>query len=111
MGVAHVSTIKPYNLKKSIAAIREAVLFEGVSVVIAREKCTLYAKALKQQHGRAFQVTGRCRSHRDCINDLGCPAFFLEGDRVRIDADICTGCAVCAQVCPEHAIAPLKSTP
>jgi indolepyruvate ferredoxin oxidoreductase alpha subunit len=111
LGVAHVTTIKPYNLKKSIAAIREAVLFEGVSVVIAKEKCTLYAKALKQLHGKAFQVTTRCQNHRDCINDLGCPAFFLEGDQVHIDPDICTGCAVCAQVCPEHAIAPLKSPP
>ncbi|MDJ0886785.1 MAG: indolepyruvate ferredoxin oxidoreductase subunit alpha [Desulfobacterales bacterium] len=111
LGVAHVTTIKPYNLKKSIAAIREAVQFDGVSVVIAKEKCTLYAKALKQLHGKTFQITARCTHHRDCINDLGCPAFFLEGDRVHIDPDICTGCAVCAQVCPEHAIAPLKSTP
>ncbi|MBL0716221.1 MAG: indolepyruvate ferredoxin oxidoreductase subunit alpha [Desulfosarcina sp.] len=110
LGVAHVATIKPYNLKKSIAAIREAVLFEGVSVVIAREKCTLYAKALKQLRGKPFQITARCQNHRDCINDLGCPAFFLEGDRVRIDPDICTGCAVCAQVCPENAISPVKPT-
>ncbi len=111
LGVAHVTTIKPYNLKKSIAAIREAVQFEGVSVVIAKEKCTLYAKALKQLHGKAFQISARCRNHRDCINDLGCPAFFLEGDQVHIDPDICTGCAVCAQVCPENAIAPLKTKP
>ena len=110
LGVAHVTTIKPYNVKKSIAAIREAVRFEGVSVVIAKEKCTLYAKALKQLHGKAFQITDRCANHRACINDLGCPAFFLEKDSVHIDPDICTGCAVCAQVCPEHAIAPLKST-
>jgi indolepyruvate ferredoxin oxidoreductase alpha subunit len=111
LGVSHVTTIKPYNLKKSIAAIREAVLFEGVSVVIAKEKCTLYAKALKQLHGKAFQITDRCRNHRNCINGLGCPAFFLEGDRVHIDPDICTGCAVCAQTCPEHAIVPVKATP
>jgi indolepyruvate ferredoxin oxidoreductase alpha subunit len=111
LGVDHVTTIKPYNLKKSIAAIRAAVQFDGVSVVIAKEKCTLYAKALKQLHGKAFQITDRCTNHRDCITDLGCPAFFLEGDKVHIDPDICTGCAVCAQVCPEHAIAPLKSTP
>ncbi len=111
LGVGHVSTIRPYNLKKSIAAIREAVLFDGVSVVIAKEKCTLYAKALKQLHGKAFQITNRCQNHRDCIRDLGCPAFYLEDDQVRIDPDICAGCAVCAQVCPEHAIAPVKASP
>ena len=108
LGVGYVATIKPSNLKKSIAAIRDAVAFAGVSVVIAQEKCALYAKGLKQLRGKPFRVTERCRNHRDCISDLGCPAFFLEGDQVRIDADICIGCAVCAQVCPEHAIAPVK---
>jgi indolepyruvate ferredoxin oxidoreductase alpha subunit len=109
LGVQHVATIRPYQLKKSIAAIREAVEFDGVSVVIAQEKCALYAKALRQLKGKPFQVSDRCRNHRDCINDLGCPAFVLEGQRVRIDPDICIGCALCAQVCPENAIIPVKS--
>ncbi|MFZ7127048.1 MAG: indolepyruvate ferredoxin oxidoreductase subunit alpha [Desulfobacterales bacterium] len=108
LGVQHVSVIRPYNVKKSIAAIREAVAFKGVSVVISREKCALYAKSLRQLKGKPFRITDRCRNHRDCINDLACPAFFLEKDQVRIDPDICIGCAVCAQVCPEHAIAPVR---
>jgi len=111
IGVQHVTTIRPYQLKKSIAAIREAVAFEGVSVVIAQEKCALYAKSLRQLKGKPFQVSDRCRNHRDCINDLGCPAFYLDGERVRIDPDICIGCALCAQVCPENAIVPMKSKP
>ena len=111
LGVQHVSTIRPYQVKKSIAAIRAAVEFEGVSVVIAQEKCALYAKSLRQLKGKPFQVSERCRNHRDCLNDLGCPAFYLEGERVRIDPDICIGCALCAQVCPENAIVPVKSKP
>ncbi len=108
LGVGHVSVVRPYNVQKSIAAIREAVAYDGVSVVISKEKCTLYAKGLKQVKGKSFRITDRCCNHRDCINDLACPAFFIDGDRVRIDADICTGCAVCAQVCPEHAISPVR---
>ncbi len=108
IGVPHVVTIRPNQLKKSIAAIRDAVTFKGVSVVIAREKCALYAKALRQLRGKPFRVSERCQNHRNCISELGCPAFYLKDDRVQIDPDICIGCALCAQVCPEHAIVPLK---
>jgi indolepyruvate ferredoxin oxidoreductase alpha subunit len=108
LGVEHISVIRPYRVRKSIDAIREAVAFDGVSVVISEEKCALYAKGLKQLRGKAFRVTDKCRNHRDCINELACPAFFTRGDRVEIDAGSCVGCSVCAQICPENAIAPVR---
>ncbi len=108
LGVGYVTVIHPYKVKRSIAAIREAVAYKGVSVVISREMCVLYAKSLKTLAPRAFTVTDRCANHRDCITDFACPAFFLEGDRVQINRDMCVGCAVCAQICPENAIVPLK---
>jgi len=108
LGVQHVSTIKPFNIKKSIALIKDALNFKGVSVVIAKEKCILYAKSLKQMRGNAFRVTDKCKNHKDCINELACPAFYIDNERVKINESLCTGCSVCAQVCPEHAIAPVK---
>ncbi|MFO8048475.1 MAG: indolepyruvate ferredoxin oxidoreductase subunit alpha [Desulfosudaceae bacterium] len=110
MGVKHVSVIRPYNLKKSVAAIKEAVAFAGVSVVISREACVLKAKGLKKKTTRKFHVSDRCRNHRTCVNEFACPAFFIENDRVQINPDLCEGCAVCAQICPENAILPLKSS-
>jgi len=108
-GVKHVSVIRPYNIKKSIAAIKEAVEFEGVSVIIAKEKCTLYAKSLKQLTGKKFQVDpDKCKNHRDCIDTIACPAFTTENGRVSIIEDMCAGCSICAQICPENAIIPVK---
>jgi len=109
LGIQHVSVIRPYNIKKSIISIREAIKFKGVSVVIAKEKCSLYAKSLKQLKGKAFFVSDKCKNHKDCINELACPAFFIEEEKVGINPSLCVGCAVCAQICPEHAILPLKS--
>jgi indolepyruvate ferredoxin oxidoreductase alpha subunit len=108
LGVGHVSVIRPFKVQKSIEAVREAVAYKGVSVVISQELCALYAKSLQRKRGNPFRVSDRCRNHRDCINQLGCPAFYLDGERVRIDADLCVGCAVCAQICPEHAIVPVR---
>jgi indolepyruvate ferredoxin oxidoreductase alpha subunit len=108
IGVEHVSIIKPFKVKKSIETIKEALAFKGVSVIISQEPCALYAKSLKLLKPRAFRVTEKCVDHKDCINSIACPSFYIENGRVKIDADTCVGCALCAQICPENAITPLK---
>lgn len=108
VGVCHVEIIRPFRIKKSIEAVRKAIDFEGVSVVIAQEICPLYAKSLRKPMGKPFYVSDQCKNHRDCINELACPAFYIENDKVKIDANTCVGCTLCAQICPEHAIMPLK---
>lgn len=108
LGAPYVTKIKPFKIKKSIQAIKEALEFKGVSVIIAEEICILYANSLKMKQGKPFQITSKCKDHRDCMNKIACPAFFLWNDRVQIDPDLCTGCAVCAQICPENAILPIR---
>jgi indolepyruvate ferredoxin oxidoreductase alpha subunit len=109
LGVGYVQTVKPYNIRKTQEAIEEAMKFKGVSVVIAKEKCVLYAKQLGQGKKTVFQVNhDKCKNHRNCVNDLGCPAFYIEKDKVNINPEMCTGCSVCAQICPENAISPVK---
>ncbi|MBF0450352.1 MAG: indolepyruvate ferredoxin oxidoreductase subunit alpha [Candidatus Magnetomorum sp.] len=107
IGVPHVSVVRPYQVKKSIDALKEAFAFKGVSVVIAQEPCALINKKRKK---RAFQVTDQCKDHRVCINELACPAFYLESNHLKINPAQCVGCAVCAQICPENAIIPVKES-
>ncbi len=108
IGVGHVTVIKPYKIQKSITAIQQALAHPGVSVVIAEETCALYARQLKMRRRRAFQVSDKCKNHRLCIQDFACPAFYLDESRVQIDPDVCVGCTVCAQICPEKAIIPIQ---
>ena len=109
IGVEHVTLIKPYKVKKSVDAIKESINYKGVSVIISEEICALYANALKLPKRKPFNITEKCKNHKTCIDSLACPAFYIWNERVKIDANLCTGCAVCAQICPENAILPLKA--
>jgi indolepyruvate ferredoxin oxidoreductase alpha subunit len=109
-GVKDVHVVQPFKVKKTIEAVRAAKDYDGISVIVSREFCPLFARATGQlKRSRPFHVNrDKCKNHRDCINLLACPAMFLEGEEVRINEDLCTGCSVCAQVCPENAILPVK---
>jgi indolepyruvate ferredoxin oxidoreductase alpha subunit len=109
VGVEHVAKVKPYKVKKSVGLIKEALEYQGVSVIISEEECALYAKALKLPQRKPFRVSEKCQNHRDCLEHLACPAFYTWDGKVKIDADMCTGCALCAQICPENAILPVKA--
>ncbi len=111
LGIEDVHVVQPRNLKKTQAAVEAAMKYKGVSVIISQEACVLYAKRIGEFPKRpVFEVDqDKCKNHRDCLTTLACPAFYLEGASVMINPDLCVGCAVCSQVCPEHAIRPAKS--
>jgi indolepyruvate ferredoxin oxidoreductase alpha subunit len=109
-GVKDIHVVKPFKVKKTMEALQAAKDYDGLSVVISEEFCPLFARATGQlKRSRPFYVSQeKCKSHRDCINLLACPAMYLEGDQVEINKNLCIGCSVCAQICPENAILPLK---
>ncbi|MFW6142650.1 MAG: indolepyruvate ferredoxin oxidoreductase subunit alpha [Desulfovermiculus sp.] len=109
-GVEDVHVIKPFAVKKSLDVIRSTLDYPGVSVIISQEVCPLYAKATKTHKTKKpyYVDHERCQNHRDCVQLLACPAIYLDQEKVRIDANMCVGCALCAQVCPEKAIRPLQ---
>jgi indolepyruvate ferredoxin oxidoreductase, alpha subunit len=109
LGVKHVSVIKPFKVRASKKAIKAAVEFEGVSVVISQELCPLFEKRVAPRSRKPFAVNEKkCKGHLDCINKIACPAMFVEDGQARINTLQCIGCALCAQICPENAILPAK---
>ena len=109
-GVQDVHVVQPFKVKKTIEAVKASMAYDGISVIISREYCPLFARAIgERKRTRPFHINlNKCKDHRVCINQLACPAMYLEGNRVAIDRDLCTGCSVCAQICPENAILPVK---
>jgi len=110
LGVKNVTTVNPFQYRKTLEALQEISRHQGVSVLIARAPCPLHERTLPfcKKKKSFFINKEKCRDHRDCVAKVACPAFFLENQRVFIDANRCEGCAFCVQFCPENAILPIK---
>ena len=100
LGVKQVVTRDPFDLEQSIAAVKEAAAFKGISAVIFKSPCI----ALVSPAPLYSVDAEKCAGCRLCINELGCPAIVKADDKVRIDPSLCYGCSICAQVCPFQAI-------
>ena len=64
---------------------------------------TLSDTAARAEAARCV-MCGQCGNCRVCIELFGCPAIQEENGRIIIDPLICTGCGVCAYLCPNGAI-------
>jgi len=51
---------------------------------------------------------GQCARCNNCLDNFGCPAIYKRDSVVWIDQALCIGCGVCAQLCPNDAIVPVR---
>lgn len=109
VGVKWVRTVDSYDLAAMYQTLREAIAHRGVSVIISNRPCVLDPVKIK---GPALAVVNeQCNACQSCMN-LGCPALTWGEDtfegrhKVRIDASLCIGCTLCAQVCTVDCIKP-----
>ncbi len=102
-GVSFVESVNPYDITGMIAILQEAKKRKGVKVIIAKQMCVISARRAGIKRGN-YQVNPEiCAGCGTCVR-FGCPAIEFADDKARIN-DLCSGCAVCAQLCPAGAIA------
>lgn len=99
MGVKKILTVNPYNQAASIAAVKECAAEKGVKAIIFKAPCI----ALIKPYGKV-NISDKCIQCKKCIREIGCPAIIIENGKVTIDEGLCTGCGLCSQICPTHAI-------
>ena len=99
MGLKKVLTVNPLNLEETVKAVSECAGEKGVKAIIMKSPCVAIVKPTEKAH-----VTDSCIGCTNCIREIGCPALSVQDGKVVIDALSCTGCNLCAQVCPVGAI-------
>ena len=100
IGVSTIAREDPFDLEASIARIRELAAKPGVKAMIFTSPCAAIIP-----RGKPLHIDRQsCVSCRRCISELGCPAIVLKDGSVCIDEGLCTGCGLCARICPTSSI-------
>ena len=102
-GVKFVEAVDPYDLTHLLAVLKEAKEKEGVKVIIAKQPCVIMNKRLGIKRSRYVVDSDRCLKCGACIR-YGCPALETDENGAARTTSLCTGCGVCADICPAGAI-------
>ena len=102
-GISLVLTADPFDLQASVDAVKTAMAASGVRAVVFRAPCIAVSKPAGLE-----AVTDKCTGCFKCIREIGCPAVVRREKQAYIEPSLCTGCGLCAQVCPFGAILPAE---
>ena len=103
-GVDNVAVVDTWQRKQMTKTIRQAVSYQGPSVVIARGPC-MQLPEMKQRDIPPYTVVESLCTQCDACFKVWCPAIKqTEAGFPTIVGSECTSCTVCAQVCPTDAI-------
>ena len=108
LGVTDIQEVDPYDYEGTFEALKHAVEFDGVSVLIASRPCCLFPRKLKNV---PFQILPEaCTGCGSCLT-IYCPSIIVSEKKTEkgrpfpaIDPLSCVGCSFCAQICPSGAI-------
>jgi indolepyruvate ferredoxin oxidoreductase alpha subunit len=107
---AKVRIRDPFEIDEAIADLYDMLQEDGAKVMIFRRRCHLVESKEKGRQ-RVFVDPERCIGDdcgcaRFCSRVFNCPGIIWDeaAQKATIDEIVCTGCGVCATLCPRGAI-------
>jgi indolepyruvate ferredoxin oxidoreductase alpha subunit len=105
-----VASSDPFDIKGTVKAIRSLLKEDkGVRVLILRRSCEIVRmKRDKKKPYRIRIVEDQCKGEECsvCSSAFRCPALHQDEEtgKTKLTEEICSGCGVCADICPFRAI-------
>ncbi len=110
-GIDFIEVLDPYDIKKMTEVLKKAAEYiqepeGGIAVVIARHPCLIAYRAEAIPEKKKVMVTEECAECNFCMERFECPAIYHDQElgRTSINAQLCSSCGVCTQICPKGAI-------
>jgi indolepyruvate ferredoxin oxidoreductase alpha subunit len=100
----------PFEMDQAIENLYEMLQDDGAKVMVFRRRCHLVESKEKGKKRVVVNpevcIGDDCGCARFCSRVFNCPGIIWdqEAQRARIDEVVCTGCGVCATLCPRGAI-------
>lgn len=99
IGLRKIVTVDPLDLAAAVEAVRECAAEKGVKAIIFKSPCIALSKPTAK-----CVISDECINCKICITEIGCPALITVDGQTTIDRNLCTGCGLCAKICPVSAI-------
>ncbi len=108
LGVKNFEEVDAYDFDATLACIKRQMAAPGPSVILTSRPCVLMPKRIMDE---PYLVDAElCNACSACFR-ISCPAIAASHEtnehgspKAVIDETLCTGCTLCAQICPTEAI-------
>ena len=109
---AHVEVVDPFDVAATVETLLRLLQEEkGIEVLILKRECALVSakhqkRFYKVEVDQEHCLGETCGCNRLCTRIFKCPGLVWDqtNGKARIDEALCTGCGVCAEICPASAI-------
>jgi len=100
----------PFEIDQAVNDLYDMLQEDGARVMVFRRRCHL-VETREKGRKKVFVETAKCIGDdcgcaRFCSRVFNCPGMIWDqkAQKAKIDDVVCTGCGVCATLCPRGAI-------